>query len=132
MTGELTGLQLRFDAVLDAHLVTCARCGTVALVQRGDRAHLLLELASLGRAGWRKKGRKPLCPPCARSAAPEPRTPRPSVPYDASLARATLRAYAGTATGETRRWALILLREWGGDEIDGLIPTKLAKSTDPP
>lgn len=114
MTRDLTGRQLRFDPQLDAHLVTCSRCGTVARVERGDRSHLLLEIAALGRAGWRRRGREPLCPTCARPAAPEPRTARPSVPYDPSIARTALRAYAYQSTGETRRWALTLLREWGG------------------
>ena len=129
MTRPVRGIPSRFSPRLGAHLVSCSQCDTVL---RLDRATVGLELLALEAAGWRRKRGAAVCPTCARPIAPEPRTPRPSVPYDPSLARATLRAYAGTATGETRRWALILLREWGGDEIDGQIPTKLAKSTDPP
>jgi len=114
VTRDISGRQLRFDPQLDAHSITCARCGVVARVERGDRAHLLLELAALGRAGWRRRGREPLCPPCVRSREPEPRTARPSVPYDPSIARTALRAYAYRATGGERRWALTLLHEWGG------------------
>lgn len=129
MTRPVRGLPSRFSARLDAHLVACAQCDTVV---RLDRATLGLELLALEAAGWRRKRGAAVCPTCARPIAPEPRTPRPSVPYDPSIARTALRAYAYRSTGETRRWALTLLHEWGGEEIDSLIPTKLTKSTDPP
>ena len=120
VTRPVRGLPSRFSARLGLHLVSCDQCDTVV---RLDRATVGLELLALEAQGWRRKRGAAVCPTCARPIAPEPRTPRPSVPYDPSLARATLRAYAGTATGETRRWAMTLLHEWGGDEIDGQIPT---------
>lgn len=134
---ELTGAQLRIDRGLQAHTITCARCAYCLLIGRGDRAALLISLGDLQAAGWRASGRLALCPTCvplARAEASDwrasgrlelcpPRAPAaraeaaaraPAAPADPSIARTALRQYAYRATGETRQWALTLLREWGG------------------
>lgn len=109
---DLSGTHLRFDPLLGAHTVTCLSCRRVAIVERGDRAELLAQLGALREAGWRRRGRDPLCEACTRAWQPEPRTPRVRAPQDPSLARATLRAYARHARGPEREWAQVLLREW--------------------
>lgn len=114
MVTQLTGAHLRFDRSLDAHSITCARCAYCVCVGRGDRAALLVSLGDLFAAGWRASGRTALCPTCDPLARAEAAARAPARPADPSLSRSILRAYAYRATGETRRWALTLLREWGG------------------
>jgi hypothetical protein len=111
---QLSGAHLRFDRALGAHSITCARCAYCVCVGRGDRAALLVSLGDLFAAGWRASGRAALCPTCASLARAEAAGRAPAPPADPSLSRSILRAYAHRATGETRRWALTLLREWGG------------------
>ena len=110
----LTGAHLRFDRALGAHSITCARCAYCVCVGRGDRAALLVALGDLHDAGWRSRGRTALCPTCVPIARAEAAARAPATPADPSLSRSILRQYAYRSTGETRRWALTLLREWGG------------------
>lgn len=110
----LTGTHLRFDRALQASTITCARCAYCLCVGRGDRAALLVALGDLHDAGWRATGREPLCPPCVPLARAEAAARAPARSADPSPSRTALRQYAQTATGETRRWALVLLAEWGG------------------
>ena len=114
MTTALTGTHLRFDRALGASTLTCARCAYCVCVGRGDRAALLVSLGDLFAAGWRASGRLAMCPTCVPLARAEAAARAPAPPADPSPSRTALRQYAQTATGETRRWALTLLREWGG------------------
>lgn len=114
MVTQLSGAHLRFDRALNASTVTCSRCAYCLCVGRGDRAALLVALGDLHDAGWRASGRAALCPTCASLARAEAAARAPATPADPSLSRSILRQYAYRATGETRRWALMLLREWGG------------------
>ena len=111
---QLSGAHLRFDRALGAHSITCARCAYCVCVGRGDRAALLVSLGDLFAAGWRASGRAALCPTCVTTVRAEAAGRAPATPADPSLSRSILRQYAYRATGETRRWALTLLREWGG------------------
>ena len=114
MVTGLTGAHLRLDRALNASTVTCSRCAYCVCVGRGDRAALLVSLGDLHAAGWRASGRSALCPTCVPLARAEAAARAPARPADPSLSRSILRQYAYRATGETRRWALTLLREWGG------------------
>jgi hypothetical protein len=113
VTG-LTGAHLRLDRALGASTITCSRCAYCVCVGRGDRAALLIALGDLHDAGWRASGRAALCPTCASLARAEAAARAAAPPADPSPSRTALRQYARTSTGETRRWALTLLREWGG------------------
>ena len=110
----LTGTHLRFDRALGASTVTCSRCAYCVCVGRGDRAALLVALGDLHDVGWRAAGRAALCPTCVPLARAEAAHRASTSPADPSPSRTALRQYARSATGETRRWALVLLAEWGG------------------
>ncbi len=114
MVTGLTGAHLRLDRALNASTITCSRCAYCVCIGRGDRAALLVALGDLFDAGWRASGRAALCPTCASLAHAEAAARAAAPPADPSLSRSILRQYARTSTGETRRWALTLLREWGG------------------
>lgn len=111
---QLSGAHLRLDRALGASTITCSRCAYCLCVGRGDRAALLVALGDLHDAGWRASGRAALCPTCVTTVRAEAAARAAAGPADPSLSRSILRAYAYRATGETRRWALTLLREWGG------------------
>ena len=111
---QLSGAHLRFDRALNASTITCSSCAYCLCVGRGDRAALLLALDDLFAAGWRASGRAALCPTCVPLSRAEAAHRASTSPADPSPSRTALRQYAQTSTGETRRWALTLLREWGG------------------
>lgn len=111
---QLSGTHLRFDRALNASTITCSSCAYCLCVGRGDRAALLLALDDLFAAGWRASGRAALCATCVTTVRAEAAARAAAGPADPSLSRSILRAYAHRATGETRRWALVLLAEWGG------------------
>jgi len=114
VTRPLTTAQVRWDARLGANTITCSRCAYCLLLGRGDRAALVIAVGELEAAGWRSRGRLAMCSTCVPIARAEAAGRAPATPADPSLSRSILRQYAYRATGETRRWALTLLREWGG------------------
>ncbi len=111
-------LPVRFSARLDAYLVACSQCDTVARVERGDGAAVRIATIALEAQGWRRMRGTAVCPSCAPKRPTEPRTERQRYAVDPSPARQALAQYARHARGDARRWARTLLAEWSEEKID--------------
>ena len=115
MTRPVRGLPSLFAARLGVHLVACSQCDTVVRVARET---VDLDLLALEAQGWRRIRGTAVCPTCVAKRPVEPRTPRQRYAVDPSPARQALAEYARSSTGETQRWARVLLAEWRGEKID--------------
>ncbi len=115
MTRPVRGLPSRFSARLGVHLVACSQCDAVARVERETVG---LDLLALEAQGWRRMRGTAVCPSCAPKRPVEPRTERQRYAVDPSPARQALAEYARSSTGETQRWARVLLAEWLDEKKD--------------
>ncbi len=115
MTRPVRGLPSRFSARLNLHLVACSQCDAVARVERETVG---LDLLALEAQGWRRMRGTAVCPSCAPKRPVEPRTERQRYAVDPSPARQALAEYARSSTGETQRWARVLLAEWLDEKKD--------------
>ena len=115
MTRPVRGLPSLFAARLNLHLVACSQCD---LVVRVARATVDLDLLALEAQGWRRVRGSAMCPTCFAQRPVAPRTPRQRYEIDPSPARQALAEYARSSTGETQRWARVLLAEWLDEKKD--------------